>query len=169
MEQPIYSRWSIYGEASCLICTNRNWKLSLSQILSKDADNFLKTSFFFRCYSNFFFAIPTQLSGVFIIILANVEDFFNVNIFFKCKLNINISINDHSLYLCSMLLKALFLLAHLFCNFGLIWLIEFQIKTNIKIVGFQLMHFGYTLDSWNIDLLDIDLRGTDLGLLVGND
>ena len=68
-----------------------------------------------------------------------------------------------------MLLKALFLLAHLFCNFGLIWLIEFQIKTNIKIVGFQLMHFGYTLDSWNIDLLDIDLRGTDLGLLVGND
>ena len=31
------------------------------------------------------------------------------------------------------------------------------------------MHFGYTLDSWNIDLLDIDLRDTDLGLLVGND
>ena len=48
--------------------------------------------------------------------LANVEDFFNVNIFFKCKLNINVSINDHSLYLCSMLLKTSFLLPHLFCN-----------------------------------------------------
>ena len=43
------------------------------------------------------------------------------------------SINDRSLYLCSMLLKALFLLPHLFCNvdFEIILLIEFQNKTNI--------------------------------------
>ena len=48
------------------------------------------------------------------------------------------SINDHSLYLCSMLLKTSFLLPHLFCNvdFEIILLIEFQNKTNIEIIGF---------------------------------
>ena len=30
------------------------------------------------------------------------------------------------------------------------------------------MHFGFTLDSWNIDLWDIDLLVTDLDLLVGH-
>ena len=30
------------------------------------------------------------------------------------------------------------------------------------------MHFGFTLDSWNIDLLDIDLLDTDLESLVGH-
>ena len=30
------------------------------------------------------------------------------------------------------------------------------------------MHFGFTLDLWNIDLWDIDLLDTDLGLLVGH-
>ena len=29
------------------------------------------------------------------------------------------------------------------------------------------MHFGFALDSWNIDLLDIDLLDTDLDSLVG--
>ena len=112
-------------------------KLSQSLILSKNADTFLKISFFFRCYSHFF-AIANQLPGFSISRLANVEDFFNVNIFFKCKLNINVSINDHSLYLCSMLLKTSFLLPHLFCNvdFEIILLTEFQNKTNIEIVGF---------------------------------
>ena len=48
------------------------------------------------------------------------------------------SINDHSLYLCSMLLKTSFLLPHLFCNvdFEIILLIEFQNKANIEVVGF---------------------------------
>ena len=48
------------------------------------------------------------------------------------------SINDHSLYLCSMLLKTWFLLPHLFCNNDLeiILLIEFQSKSNIEIIGF---------------------------------
>ena len=48
------------------------------------------------------------------------------------------SINDHSLYLCSMLLKTSFLLPHLFCNveFEIILLIEFQNKANIEIVEF---------------------------------
>ena len=48
------------------------------------------------------------------------------------------SINDHSLYLCSMLLKTSFLLPQLFCNvdFEIILLIEFQNKTNIEIIGF---------------------------------
>ena len=48
------------------------------------------------------------------------------------------SINNHSLYLCSMLLKTSFLLPHLFCNvdFELIRLIEFQNKTNIEVIGF---------------------------------
>ena len=29
------------------------------------------------------------------------------------------------------------------------------------------MHYGFALDSWNTDLLDIGLLGTDLDLLVG--
>ena len=67
-----------------------------------------------------------------------MEDVLNVNIFFKCKLNINMSINDHSLYLCSMLLKTSFLLPHLFCNVDceIVLLIEFENKTNIEIIGF---------------------------------
>ena len=64
-----------------------------------------------------------------------------------------------------MSLKILFLLPHPFWNVNikLIWLIEFQNKTNIEIVGFKLIHFGLALDSWNIDLLD-----TDLDLIVGH-
>ena len=63
--------------------------------------------------------------------------FFNVNIFFKCKLNKNVSINNHPLYLCGMLLETSFLLSHLFCNvdFELIRVIEFQNKANIEIIG----------------------------------
>ena len=30
------------------------------------------------------------------------------------------------------------------------------------------MHLGFTLDSWNIDLLDTDLLDTDTGSLVGH-
>ena len=53
-----------------------------------------------------------------------------------------------------MLLKTSFLLPHLFrkVNFELIRLIQFQNKTDIEIVGFYLMHFGFALDSRNIDL-----------------
>ena len=48
------------------------------------------------------------------------------------------SINDHLLYLCSMLLKTSFLLPHLFFNvdFEIILLIEFSNKTNIETIGF---------------------------------
>ena len=48
------------------------------------------------------------------------------------------SINNHSLYLRSMLRKTSFLLPNLFCNvdFEIILLIEFQNKTNIEIIGF---------------------------------
>ena len=66
----------------------------------------------------FFLAIATQLPGFSISRLVNVEDFFNVNIFFKCKLNINVSRNNHSLYSCSMLLKTFFIAsAVLQCQF----------------------------------------------------
>ena len=119
-----------------MICTSRNLKLSQSQILSKDADTFLKISFFFEC--SLFFAIAIQLPGFSISRLANVVESFNLNIFFNRKLIINVSINDHSLYSRSMLLKISFFLPHLFWNVDikLIWLIEFQNKTNIEIVGF---------------------------------
>ena len=48
-----------------------------------------------------------------------------------------------------MIFKTSFLLPHLFCNadFELIRLIEFQNKTNIEIIVFELMHFGFALDS----------------------
>ena len=161
------SRWSIYLETSWLICTSRIWKLYESQTLSKDVVIFLKISFVFRRYS-YFFAIANRLPGFSISILANVIDFFNVNTFFKCKLNINVRINNHSLYLCSMLLETSLLLSHLFRNVDFESnLIEFQIKTNIKI-SFLLMDFRFALDSWNIDLWDIDLLDTDLDLLVSH-
>ena len=132
-----WSRWFIYGETSWLSCTSRNWKLYQSQTLSKDADTFFKISFFLRCYSHFF-VIANQLPGFSIRRLANVGNFFNINIFFKFKLNINVSINNHSLYLCSMLLETSFLLSQLFCNvdFELIRLIELQNNTNIAIIMF---------------------------------
>ena len=67
-------------------------KTAQSQILSKDTDTLLQVSIFFRCYSRIF-VIANQLPGFYINRLANVENFFNINIFFKCKLNINASIN----------------------------------------------------------------------------
>ena len=75
-------------------------KIAQGQILSKDADTFLKISFFFRCYSHFF-AITNQLPGFSISRSGNVEDFFNVSIFSKFKLNINVSISNYSFkYIC---------------------------------------------------------------------
>ena len=87
-----------------------------------------------------------------------------------------------------MLLENSFLFPYLFCNveFKFSWfynpeqssetlilkieiLLESQNKTDIEIIGFQLMHFGFVLDLsdidvWNIALLDthIDLLDTDI-------
>ena len=44
-------------------------------------------------------------------------------------------------------------------------LLVFQNKTNIEIIGFYLMHFGFALDSSDIDLWNTDLLGTYLDLL----
>ena len=44
-------------------------------------------------------------------------------------------------------------------------LLVFQNKTNIEIIGFQLIHFGFALDSSDIDLLDIDLLDIHLDFL----
>ena len=82
----------------------------------------------------------------------------------------------------SMLLKTSFLLPHLFCNvefqfssfhnteqsseeiliLKIEMLLEFQNKTNIEIIGFKLMHFGFALVSSDIDLRNIDLLDTRL-------
>ena len=43
--------------------------------------------------------------------------------------------------------------------------LEFQNKTNIEIIGFQLMHFGFALELSDIDLSNIDLLDTHLDLL----
>ena len=69
-----------------------------------------------------------------------------------------------------MLFKTSFFLPQLFFNFDfeLMRLNEFQNKTNTEIAGFWLIHFGFTLNSWNVDFLDIDLLDTDLDLLVGH-
>ena len=80
-----------------------------------------------------------------------------------------------------MLLKTSFSLAHLFCNvqfefslfhntqqsleiliFKIEMLLEFQNKTNIDIIGFKLMHFGFALVLSDIDLGNIDLLDTDI-------
>ena len=44
-------------------------------------------------------------------------------------------------------------------------LLVFQNKTNIEIIGFHLMHFGFALDSSDIDLLNIDLLDIHSDLL----
>ena len=91
---------------------------------------------FVKCLFSSLFYYSKSITWFFHQQISNLEDFFNVNIFFKCKLNINMSINDHSLVLCRMLLKTLYLLPHLFCNvdFELILLIEFQNKKNIGVL-----------------------------------
>ena len=45
-------------------------------------------------------------------------------------------------------------------------LLEFQNKMNFKMLGFQLMHFGFAIDSSDIDLRDLDYLDTDLDMLV---
>ena len=47
-------------------------------------------------------------------------------------------------------------------------LLEFQKKTNIEIIGFKLMHFGFVLGSSDIDLGNKDLLDTLLDLLGTN-
>ena len=44
-------------------------------------------------------------------------------------------------------------------------LLEFQDKTNIKIIGFKLMHFGFGLVSSDIDLGNTDFLDPHLNLL----
>ena len=66
---------------------------SWSEVLSKDADHFLKISSF--RYLFHIFAIADQLSSFSISRLANVEEFFNANIFLN--ININLSIKDYLL------------------------------------------------------------------------
>ena len=44
-------------------------------------------------------------------------------------------------------------------------LLVFQNKTNIEVIEFKLMHFGFALDSSDIDLFNIDLLDTHLDLL----
>ena len=78
-----------------------------------------------------------------------------------------------------MLLTNSFLLPHQFCNFEFNWfhnteqsseiwilkikmLFEFQNKTNVEIIEFYLMHFGFSLDWSDIDLWNIDLLDTDI-------
>ena len=78
-KHPHWSRCFTYGGTRWLICTRRNWKPSQSEILIKHVCPFLNL-FFFRCFSHIF-AIANQLPGFSISRLANVEDFFNVNIF----------------------------------------------------------------------------------------
>ena len=154
------THWSwcfTYGENRWLICTSRNCKQSQSEILSKHIGTFLKISFFFRSLSHIF-AIANQLPGFSINRLANVEDFLNVNIIFKCKYKCEYKRLFTQIYVCSMSLKTSFLLPHLFCNveFELIqllsqhnteqsseililkiqMLLEFETKTNFEIIAF---------------------------------
>ena len=41
-------------------------------------------------------------------------------------------------------------------------LLVFQNKTNIEVIEFKLMHFGFALDSSDIDLFNTDLLDTDI-------
>ena len=58
-----------------------------------------------------FSAVVNQLPGCSISRLANMGDFVSVNIFFKCKLHLNVNINEHLLYLCSTILETSFLVS----------------------------------------------------------
>ena len=90
--------------------------------------------------------------------------------------------------MCNILLKPSFLLPDLFCNvdFEFSWfhntnqsseililknemLLEFQNKKNNKIIKFWLMHFGFVLDSSDIDLWNIDLIDTHISIQIDTD
>ena len=86
-----------------------------------------------------------------------------------------------------MLLKNLLSLPYLFCNaeFKFSWfhntklsseiwilnvemLLEFQNKTSIEIIEFQLMHFGFALELSDIDLWKTDFLDIHLDLLYSD-
>ena len=68
--------WKVYkyGESRRLICTRRNWKLSQTEFLTKNADLFLKM-FFLQSFFHIF-TIANELTGFSISTFANMEDSF---------------------------------------------------------------------------------------------
>ena len=78
--------------------------------------------------------------------LANVEDFFNVS-FFKWRFNINVSTNDHSpkfiCAACYLKLRSHCLTCSAMSTQSADWV------SSIEIIWFELMHFGFALDSWH--------------------
>ena len=117
-------------------------------------------------------AYKKKLSGAnqYLVSLANVEDFFNANMFFKWKY---VRINDYSFkYVCVVsCLKICFycLTFSAMSNLnsadfttrnqssGILILktkilLQFQNKMNSEIIGFQLMYFRFALELSDIDL-----------------
>ena len=59
-------------------------ELSRNEIVSRVISHFLKISFLLSFFPHIF-AITNQLPGFSTSRKANVENFFNVNVFFKCE------------------------------------------------------------------------------------
>ena len=100
-----------------------------------------------KCSSHFF-AKATQWPSFSISRLAIVEDFFNVSIFFlKWKFNINVSINDYwpkyICVVCYLKLRSHCLTCSAMSTQSADWV------SSIEIIWFELMHFGFALDSWH--------------------
>ena len=108
MKKPIWSRCSFYGETRRLICTSRNWELSQTEFLTKDADLFLKC-FFFRHFFHVF-TIGNELTSLSINRLANMEGFFERH----CVKSVQIRIYFWSVFSC------------IWTEYGEIWSLRIQ-------------------------------------------
>ena len=95
--------------------------------------------------------------------LSNAEDFFNVNIFFKCKY---VRVNDYSSkYVCLLC-----------CSKILSYCLTFSAMSNLNLADFTtsnqsseiviLVHFEFTFELSDIDLWNMVLLDTHLDLLA---
>ena len=110
---------------------------------------FLSSGFF-----SHIFAIASQLPCFSISILRNVEDSFNVNIFFNCKYKCEYKRLFIQIYLCGMLHKTSFLLPQLFSQ-------QFQTFQFLKQKYCLCFKITLKLHSSDIDLLNVHLNLLD--------
>ena len=136
LKKPIWSRCSFYGETRRLICTSRNWELSQTEFLTKDADLFLKCFFFRRFFH--VFTIGNELTSLSINRLANMEGFFERH----CVKSVQIRIYFWSVFSC------------IWTEYGEIWSLRIQSEyrkiwtRNNSVFGHFSRSEGVDIASW---------------------
>ena len=137
LKKPIWSRCSFYGETRRLICTSRNWRLSQTEFLTKDADPFLADDFSSGVFSHIF-TIANELTVFSISRLANMEDFFKGH----CVKSVQIWIYFWSVFSC------------IWTEYGEIWSLRIQSEyrkmwtRNNSVFGHFSRSEGVDIASW---------------------